>query len=192
MTASVFGKGEPCLRSSSVRPRDRAGRAPGVTSQDVLEATGTTRWPTFSGDYSGQRHSPLTQITPDNVHRLARAVDVSDRHHSAPRLRGHAAGGRRRRVPDRPVQQRLGARRAHRPAVLALQRELPNDLTYGAISPVNRGFGHARRTPVHGDGRRARRGARRARPAPCSGTRRWPTTRSATRRPPRRSSSRTR
>ena len=28
------------------------------------------RWLTYSGDYSGTRHSPLTQITPDNVHEL--------------------------------------------------------------------------------------------------------------------------
>jgi alcohol dehydrogenase (cytochrome c) len=27
-------------------------------------------WPTYHGDYSGQRHSTLTQITPDNVHLL--------------------------------------------------------------------------------------------------------------------------
>ena len=26
-----------------------------------------TRWLTFSGDYTGQRHSPLKQITPQNV-----------------------------------------------------------------------------------------------------------------------------
>ena len=31
----------------------------------------TTDWTTFSGDYTGQRHSPLTQITPANVARLA-------------------------------------------------------------------------------------------------------------------------
>jgi alcohol dehydrogenase (cytochrome c) len=30
-----------------------------------------TEWLTFSGDYTGQRHSPLTQITPANVGRLA-------------------------------------------------------------------------------------------------------------------------
>jgi alcohol dehydrogenase (cytochrome c) len=29
------------------------------------------RWVTFSGDYTGQRHSPLTQITPANVAQLA-------------------------------------------------------------------------------------------------------------------------
>jgi alcohol dehydrogenase (cytochrome c) len=27
-------------------------------------------WPTYHGDYTGQRHSRLTQITPDNVHQL--------------------------------------------------------------------------------------------------------------------------
>src|SRR5205809_252026 len=27
-------------------------------------------WPTYHGDYSGQRHSSLTQITPANVHQL--------------------------------------------------------------------------------------------------------------------------
>ena len=30
-------------------------------------------WLTYHGDYSGQRHSPLTQITPDNVNRLTQA-----------------------------------------------------------------------------------------------------------------------
>ncbi len=30
-------------------------------------------WPTYHGDYSGKRHSPLTQITPQNVHNLTLA-----------------------------------------------------------------------------------------------------------------------
>ncbi len=30
-------------------------------------------WPTYHGDHSGQRHSPLTQITPANVHQLTLA-----------------------------------------------------------------------------------------------------------------------
>ena len=29
-----------------------------------------SRWLTHSGDYSSKRHSPLTQITPENVARL--------------------------------------------------------------------------------------------------------------------------
>jgi alcohol dehydrogenase (cytochrome c) len=27
-------------------------------------------WPTYHGDYTGRRHSKLSQITPDNVHQL--------------------------------------------------------------------------------------------------------------------------
>src|SRR6185436_80826 len=30
-------------------------------------------WPTYHGDYTGQRHSKLTQITPANVHQLGLA-----------------------------------------------------------------------------------------------------------------------
>jgi len=30
-----------------------------------------TSWPTFNGDYSGERYSTLTQISPDNLNRLA-------------------------------------------------------------------------------------------------------------------------
>jgi alcohol dehydrogenase (cytochrome c) len=42
-----------------------------VTYQDLLKGLNDpTRWLMFSGDYSGQRHSPLTQITPENVKNL--------------------------------------------------------------------------------------------------------------------------
>ncbi len=33
----------------------------------------STMWPTYNGDYSGRRYSPLTQITPSNVHGLSLA-----------------------------------------------------------------------------------------------------------------------
>ncbi|HET9704525.1 MAG TPA: PQQ-binding-like beta-propeller repeat protein, partial [Vicinamibacterales bacterium] len=44
-----------------------------VTIQDILAGLPAdgSRWLTFGGDYGNQRHSPLTQITPDNVGRLA-------------------------------------------------------------------------------------------------------------------------
>jgi alcohol dehydrogenase (cytochrome c) len=43
----------------------------GITSQDLLDGLkDPTRWLTYSGDYSGRRHSPLTQITPENVRKL--------------------------------------------------------------------------------------------------------------------------
>jgi len=43
-----------------------------ITPQDLVDGLkDSSRWLTYSGDYSGQRHSPLTQITPDNVDRLS-------------------------------------------------------------------------------------------------------------------------
>jgi alcohol dehydrogenase (cytochrome c) len=45
--------------------------APLITPQDLLNGLkDPTRWLTYSGDYNGQRHSPLTQITPENVGQL--------------------------------------------------------------------------------------------------------------------------
>lgn len=45
---------------------------PLVTWQELLEGLPTdgSRWLTFGGDYTNQRRSPLTQITPANVNRL--------------------------------------------------------------------------------------------------------------------------
>src|SRR5262245_45487480 len=49
----------------------QASPANAVTYQDLLNGLKTpARWLTYSGDYTGQRHSPLTQITPENVRRL--------------------------------------------------------------------------------------------------------------------------
>jgi alcohol dehydrogenase (cytochrome c) len=45
--------------------------APLISSQDLLDGLkDPTRWLTYGGDYSSQRHSPLTQITPENVNQL--------------------------------------------------------------------------------------------------------------------------
>ena len=52
--------------------RRPAAPPPLVTEQEIragLPADGT-RWLTFGGGYDNQRHSPLTEITPDNVDRL--------------------------------------------------------------------------------------------------------------------------
>jgi len=47
-------------------------RAQGITGKDILGGLADTRrWLTYSGDYSGRRHSPLDQITPGNASRLA-------------------------------------------------------------------------------------------------------------------------
>src|SRR5688572_25937673 len=44
-----------------------------VTAQELLAGLPDdgSRWITFGGSYTNQRHSPLTQITPTNVGRLA-------------------------------------------------------------------------------------------------------------------------
>ena len=43
-----------------------------VTFQDLRDGLKEpTRWLVYGGDYGSQRHSPLTQITPQNVHRLS-------------------------------------------------------------------------------------------------------------------------
>jgi len=47
------------------------GGGPKVTPQDLLDGLrDPSRWLTYSGDYFGHRHSPLTQISPENVHLL--------------------------------------------------------------------------------------------------------------------------
>src|SRR6188508_1066262 len=44
---------------------------PLVMTQDLLDGLKhPSRWLTYSGDYTGRRHSPLKQITPENVSRL--------------------------------------------------------------------------------------------------------------------------
>jgi alcohol dehydrogenase (cytochrome c) len=44
--------------------------AQGVDAQMLLHPPADS-WPSYHGDYSGRRHSPLTQITPQNVKRLS-------------------------------------------------------------------------------------------------------------------------
>ena len=44
-----------------------------VAAGIVMAQTPTDSWPTYHGDYSGQRHSRLSEITPSNVHELTLA-----------------------------------------------------------------------------------------------------------------------
>src|SRR5436190_15686085 len=49
-----------------------AGGGPSVTYQDLLDGLKhPSQWLMYSGEYNGQRHSPLKQITPQNVSHLA-------------------------------------------------------------------------------------------------------------------------
>ena len=67
-------------------------------------------WPTYHGDYSGRRNSPLTQITPDNVKNLGLAWAFQ----TGPARSDQGEPDRRRRRDVRDdAGSRLGDRRAH-------------------------------------------------------------------------------
>jgi alcohol dehydrogenase (cytochrome c) len=75
-------------------------------------------WLTYSGTYLGQRYSQLAQITPDNV----KALELQWVFQAKQRreVRSHGPGGRRRHVHGAGAQRHRGARRRHRPHVLAV------------------------------------------------------------------------
>ena len=58
----------PHARRAGASPGSRRTAPAQITYQDLLAGLkNPTRWLTFSGDYNGQRHSPLKQLTPRNV-----------------------------------------------------------------------------------------------------------------------------
>jgi alcohol dehydrogenase (cytochrome c) len=127
----------------SVLAQTGDGTAAGVTSADIATAfADPTRWLTFSGDYSGARHSPLRQITPRNVQRLAPQWTFQSGTYA--RGRGFettplALDGVLYVTGPNGYAWAIDARTG-RP-FWEYRRTLPDDLTYGASAPVNRGFG---------------------------------------------------
>ena len=72
MTARIVSMALLVTVSASLRLVAQQPATTDITAQHLLEGfKDPTRWLMYSGDYSGARHSPLTQITPANVHRLA-------------------------------------------------------------------------------------------------------------------------
>ena len=115
---------------------------PLVTSQDLVDGfKNPSRWLTFSGDYSGQRHSPLKQVTPANVGRLAAAWTFQ--------AEGMAIGRGFETTPliVDGVMYVTGSNnyawafdmRSGR-QIWRYRRQLPAGLTYGGANPANRGF----------------------------------------------------
>ena len=125
-------------RSPAPSPRHPAP----ITDRDLLDGLkDPARWLTFHGDYTGQRHSPLTQITPQNVSRLT--AEWTFQTGTMTRGRGFeatplVADGVMYVTGSNDFAWALDARTG-RP-FWQYRRELPNDLTYGAQAPVNRGF----------------------------------------------------
>jgi alcohol dehydrogenase (cytochrome c) len=57
---------------SETLAQDKQSGPPHVTYEDILAGLkDPTKWVTYHGTYDGHRHSPLTQITPANVHQLS-------------------------------------------------------------------------------------------------------------------------
>lgn len=114
-----------------------------VTFQDLLGGLENSgRWLMYSGDYSGQRHSPLTQITPENVDRLA--PQWTFQAETMALTRGFEAtpiaiDGVLYVTGSNNYAWAIDARTGH--AFWRYRRDLPPKLTYGASAPVNRGFG---------------------------------------------------
>ena len=115
----------------------------GPQFEDILNGLADPeRWLTFSGDYTGQRHSPLTQISPENVGRLRPVWTFQ----TGTTTRGR--GFETTPLVDEGVLYVTGSNnfawaidaRSGR-AFWSYRRNLPDDLTYGASAPVNRGFG---------------------------------------------------
>ena len=115
----------------------------GPSYEDLLNGfTDSGRWLTYSGDYSGKRHSPLKQITPDNIDEL-RSIWTFQ---SGTTTRGRGWEGTP--LLDDGVLYVTGSNnyawaldaRTGR-SFWEYRRNLPDDLTYGASAPVNRGFG---------------------------------------------------
>jgi len=129
------------VREAGPAPRAREA-LPAVTARDILDGLADpSRWLTFSGDYSGRRHSPIAQITPANVQRLT--AQWTFQSGTVTRGRGFestalALDGVLYVTGSNNFAWALDAR-SGRP-FWQYRRELPPDLTYGAQAPVNRGF----------------------------------------------------
>ncbi|MDE0731735.1 MAG: PQQ-dependent dehydrogenase, methanol/ethanol family [Gammaproteobacteria bacterium] len=115
----------------------------GPVYEDILQGfDDPSRWLTFSGDYSGKRHSPLQQITPENVDQLRPVWTFQTG--TTTRGRGFETSP----LMDDGILYVTGSNnfawaidaRTGR-SFWQYRRDLPNDLTYGASAPVNRGFG---------------------------------------------------
>ena len=116
--------------------------SPLVTAQELLNGLPAdgSRWLMFGGSYTNQRHSPLGQITPDNVNRLAPQwmfqTDTAGRFETTPLLRDNVLYV----TGPLNVAWAIDARTGRE--IWRYKRELPptGNLT-ACCGLVNRGFG---------------------------------------------------
>jgi alcohol dehydrogenase (cytochrome c) len=118
-------------------------KLPRITYQDLRDGfKNESRWLTYSGDYTSQRHSPLKEITPENVNRL----EVQWAFEATGMTRGRGFEGTPLLLDGVlfvtgtnnwafALDARTGKQIWH------YRRPLPEGLTYGRANVVNRGFG---------------------------------------------------
>jgi alcohol dehydrogenase (cytochrome c) len=123
-------------------PPAPAPTLPPITAQDLLDGfKQPSRWLMYSGDYTGRRHSPLTQITPANVGRLtaqwtfqAEGMVINRGYESTPLVLDGVMYVTGNRNLAWAVDMRTGRE------IWRYRRQLPAGLTYGGGNPSNRGF----------------------------------------------------
>lgn len=114
-----------------------------VTFDDLREGLrNPARWLSMHGDYTGQRHSPLTQVTPENVQQLtpqwtfqAGAMTLSRGWEGTPLV----IDGTLYLTGNDNIAWAIDA--ATGQVVWTYRRELPGNLTYASGNRTNRGFG---------------------------------------------------
>jgi alcohol dehydrogenase (cytochrome c) len=119
-----------------------AQRGPAIATRDLLEGLANSgRWLTMHGDYSGQRHSPLAQITPANVSRLrpawtfqAGALPLSRGWEGTPLV----VDGTLYVTGNDNAAWAIDAATGRE--IWRYRRELPDNLTYASGNRTNRGF----------------------------------------------------
>jgi alcohol dehydrogenase (cytochrome c) len=131
--ALLLGAGSGVLAAQQTPP------PPLVTALEILDGLQAdgSRWLTFGGDYTNQRHSPLTQITPENVDRLAPRwtfqTGTLGNFETTPLLRDNVLYV----TGPQNVAWAIDARTGRQ--IWRYRRELPTDLT-ACCGLVNRGF----------------------------------------------------
>ena len=117
-------------------------KLPEVTAKDLLNGLNQpSRWLMYSGDYTGRRHSPLKQITPENVGRLAaqwtfqaEGMIIGRGFESTPLMLDGVLYITGNNNYGWAVDARSGRQ------IWRYRRVLPPALTYGGSNPSNRGF----------------------------------------------------
>ncbi len=116
--------------------------SPEVTAQDLLDGfKNPARWLMYSGDYSGARHSPLRQISPANVQRLAAQwtfqvenMVIGRGFEGSPLMLDGVLYITGNNNTAWAIDARTGRH------LWRHRRQLPAGLTYGAANASNRGF----------------------------------------------------